>query len=128
MWQGILASPSPEVNVWVAILAGSIVGFCSFGTTPEAGDVTELYTIYLQPGSERQGIGGALLRLAEREMAAKGSATAKLWVLQGNESARRFYESAGWVPDGGERTEELWGQELREIRYSKHLFPMNADI
>jgi ribosomal protein S18 acetylase RimI-like enzyme len=121
MWAGVLASPNPDVRVWVATLAGSVVGFCSVGPSPEAGDVSDLHTIYLQPGSERRGIGGALLRHAEREMAAMGSATAKLWVLEANDPARRFYEAAGWAPDGVDRTEDLWDQELREVRYSKRL-------
>jgi ribosomal protein S18 acetylase RimI-like enzyme len=123
MWEGILSSPSPAVKVWVAVLADSIVGFCSVGPSPDAGDVAELHTIYLQPGSERRGIGGALLRHAEREMEAMGSATVKLWVLEANDSARRFYEAAGWAPDGIERTDDLWGQELREVRYRKELIP-----
>jgi len=41
-----------------------------------------------------------------------------LWVLQGNERARRLYEKTGFKTDGGEKV-ETWkdGTALREIRY-----------
>ena len=38
-------------------------------------------------------------------------------MLQGNARARRFYERAGWRPDGALQEEELDGAVLREVRY-----------
>jgi hypothetical protein len=37
-----------------------------------------------------------------------------------HESARRrFYEAAGWRPDGAGKTDESWGFPLSEIRYRR---------
>jgi hypothetical protein len=42
-----------------------------------------------------------------------------LWVLEGDARARRFYEIAGWVADGTERTSEVFGVTVREVRYRR---------
>jgi hypothetical protein len=35
--------------------------------------------------------------------------------------ARRFYEVAGWVADGAERTDEVMGVVVAEVRYRRRL-------
>ena len=42
-----------------------------------------------------------------------------LWGLEGNARAGRFYEIAGWVADGTERTSEVFGVTVREVRYRR---------
>jgi hypothetical protein len=42
-----------------------------------------------------------------------------LWVLPANARARRFYEIAGWVADGSERTMEVLGVVVPEVRYRR---------
>ena len=42
-----------------------------------------------------------------------------LWVLDTNIRARRFYEVAGWKPDGGLKTETLGDLLLSEVRYRR---------
>jgi hypothetical protein len=44
-----------------------------------------------------------------------------LWVLPGNARARRFYEVAGWVDDGAQRTGEAWDIEFTDVRYRRPL-------
>ncbi len=40
-----------------------------------------------------------------------------LWVFEQNERARKFYEAAGFEPDGAERVEELYrAQEISLTR------------
>jgi RimJ/RimL family protein N-acetyltransferase len=46
---------------------------------------------------------------------------AELWVLPGNHRARRFYEVAGWVADGAQRTDEVVGVLVSEVRYRRRL-------
>jgi len=125
MWKQILGSPIPSVSVWVATIEDEIVGFCSIGPPESSGaDATDplvLHTIYLQPGHERRGIGGALLRHAEQGMQHLGAGSAILWVLSGNGRATRFYEASGWKPDGVEKLDQIFGQTVREVRYSKRL-------
>jgi RimJ/RimL family protein N-acetyltransferase len=49
---------------------------------------------------------------------------AVLWVLPGNRRARRFYEAAGWVADGAERSAEVQGVVVPEVRYRRRLEPV----
>jgi len=48
---------------------------------------------------------------------AVGFSTATLWVLDTNLRARRFYEAAGWVPDGATKVDDRATFTLREVRY-----------
>lgn len=51
----------------------------------------------------------------------RSQSRATLWVLETNERARRFYEIAGWLPDGATKTEMRGSVELREVRYHASL-------
>jgi len=42
---------------------------------------------------------------------------AVLWVLETNVRARRFYEIAGWKPDGQTKADERGTVTLHEVRY-----------
>jgi hypothetical protein len=42
-----------------------------------------------------------------------------LWVLEGNDRAKRFYTIDGWSPDGEARTEDVWGVDANEVRYRR---------
>ncbi len=117
----MLESDSSSIYVWVAESRNEIVGFCSVGPSSDDDETFELAMIYLLPGRERQGIGGALLHLAECEMVKLGVRSAVLWVLEENHGARHFYETSGWSPDGVEKSVELWGATIHELRYSKLL-------
>lgn len=48
--------------------------------------------LYVAPWSQRQGVGTALLQVAQSQ-----SRTLKLWTFQRNEVARRFYERHGFT-------------------------------
>jgi RimJ/RimL family protein N-acetyltransferase len=65
------------------------------------------------------GAGRALLGEAQAELARLGFGETVLWVLTGNARARRFYEIAGWVADGSERTGEVFGITVPEVRYRR---------
>jgi RimJ/RimL family protein N-acetyltransferase len=69
------------------------------------------------------GAGRALLLAAHAQLARLGYAEAVLWVLPGNRRARRFYEAAGWVADGAERSAEVQGVVVPEVRYRRRLEP-----
>lgn len=44
-----------------------------------------------------------------------------LWVLKENWRARRFYERAGFLPDGAEEPFEVGGAVVPEVRYVRAL-------
>jgi GNAT superfamily N-acetyltransferase len=107
-------------RVRVAEQDGSLVGFVGFGPADgEAEDLKlgEIYAIYLDSAHWGRGIGRSLFRSATQELRGAGFNAAVLWVLETNERARRFYEIAGWNPDGQTRREEREQIVLKEVRY-----------
>jgi len=99
--------------------AGRIVGFGSAG--PEASGEPEVWQVYLEPDAWGRGHGRTVLDELVRRLGADGHTDAVLWVAPGNDRARRMYERAGWVADGAEQTEELWGVEVTSVRYRRSL-------
>ena len=78
----------PQEEVWVAEQDGDIVGFTALGTRDGA---AYLQHIYVAPEHQGRGIGSELLGRAKE----RRPAGFRLWVFQGNEGARRFYERHG---------------------------------
>ena len=65
------------------------------------------------------GLGTELLAAAERTLRTGGFCQAILWVLEGNQRGRSFYETQGWRPDGALKIEEIGGVQVTELRYQK---------
>jgi ribosomal protein S18 acetylase RimI-like enzyme len=117
MWRtGI--TERPENLPLVALRDGVIVGHAACGPTTEPEGAGELYSINVDPLDWGSGAGRALLEEAERRLAAQHD-VAVLWVVPSNARARRFYERAGWSIDGAERTAEVLGVSVPEVRYRK---------
>lgn len=92
----------PHSVDWVLEEDGEIVGWAGAGPTREddlAEGTDELYAIYLDPDRVGQGIGRALMLHVLAWAEARGAAEMVMWVLTGNERARRFYAAAGFVVD-----------------------------
>ena len=107
----------------VAESDGSIVGFA---TTAPARDgdcagLGELLALYVAPESWGQSMGQQLAAAARRRLTDKGFAETVLWVLEGNVRADRFYRKDGWLPDGSQKRDEIWGITVSEIRYRRAL-------
>ena len=71
---------------------------------PQRAHVSAVFT---HPDRWREGIAATLLALAEDAMRAEGYREVQLWTPR-EAPARRFYEAAGWRPDGREQ----WLAEL----------------
>jgi GNAT superfamily N-acetyltransferase len=99
----------------IIAVADRIRGFVTI--SPGAG---ELRALYVDPEAWRTGVGRALIVDAERRLAQHHGA-ATLWVLTANARARRFYEAAGWQPDGTARRDRDFGAVLDEVGYRKTL-------
>ncbi|WP_406841369.1 GNAT family N-acetyltransferase [Streptomyces sp. AHU1] len=114
----------------VAERDGSVVGWACHGPHRDdearSGEV-ELYAIYVHPDVLGQGIGQALLRESADRCAAAGHERMLLWVLKENAPARRFYERAGFRPDGAEEPFEAAGVAVPEVRYTRVLTGGDAD-
>jgi RimJ/RimL family protein N-acetyltransferase len=83
--------------------------------------VGEVWAIYLEPRVWGTGAGRALMTAALGLLTELGYLQVTLWVLDGNARARRFYEAAGFHPDGAVKEDDRSGFALCEVRYRKEL-------
>jgi ribosomal protein S18 acetylase RimI-like enzyme len=111
-------------ETYVVRVEGQVVGFLTLGAARDPDLDTartgEIWGIYLAPDHWRKGIGTRLAEEAERMLKSRGYEEAVLWVLEGNQQARRFYEAMGFALDG-ESMEIDWGTPLKAVRYRKAL-------
>jgi putative acetyltransferase len=87
-WDEALADRG--VEVFVAEDVGAPVGSVSVG-----GEF--LRTLYVVPAHWRTGVGTALHDHALERLSSRGCTRAKLWTLEENWNARRYYEKRGWT-------------------------------
>jgi ribosomal protein S18 acetylase RimI-like enzyme len=115
--------------------ARGIVGYASFGPERDVldmpwphpltssgsdGEVAELYALYVHPAWWSTGTGRALMDQVLAKVCATGYSCITLWVLEDNARARRFYQRAGFTPDGARHLlDDLGG--VTEIRYRRAL-------
>ena len=93
-WRGVILQEPRDVRV-AADSTGAIVGFGSCG--PNRGSRSfagEVFTLYVAPDWQNQGIGRRLLIALFRRLVVTGRRSAILWVLRDNPS-RFFYERLG---------------------------------
>lgn len=106
----------------VAVRDGAIHGFATIGPSPETDAPSgQLHALYVEPTAWGRGIGRRLIAEARAQLHARGFREAVLWVLVGSTRAQRFYRLDGWRPDDCERTEELWGTRVHDIRFRREL-------
>ncbi|MFF0002440.1 GNAT family N-acetyltransferase [Streptomyces tibetensis] len=112
------------VNLVAEGTGGELVGWACHGPYRE-GEVrsedAELYALYVHPDHVGRGVGRALLTESVARCSAAGHGRLLLWVLKGNDRARRFYERAGFRADGVEEPFEVDGVAVLEVRYSRPL-------
>ena len=121
----ISAPPTPGHGVLVALERNAVVGFTAFGPAElgageEAdpdGPTTEVGTLLVEPRWGRRGHGSRLLAAVSDLARAGGAARLQVWLLEADRVSARFYESAGWEPDGWARTLDTGSEPLREIRW-----------
>jgi GNAT superfamily N-acetyltransferase len=121
----ITGPPTPGHGVLAALERNTVVGFAAFGPAeltageePDpAGPTAEIGTLLVEPRWGRRGHGSRLLAAVSDLARAGGSARLQVWLLEADQVSARFYESAGWAPDGWSRTLDTGGKPLREIRW-----------
>jgi GNAT superfamily N-acetyltransferase len=114
-----------------------VVGYASFGpetdvqsapwphplsTDGEDGRVAELYALYVRPAWWSTGTGRALMDRVLARTSGAGYRLVTLWVLRDNQRARRFYQQAGFAPDGATNVLGSLGNVI-EVRYRRALDP-----
>jgi ribosomal protein S18 acetylase RimI-like enzyme len=118
-WERVLGRGREWGVVLVAEQAGQVTGFANLGPAEDPPGAGELYAINVDPDAWGTGAGRALLGAAQAELDRMGFAESVLWVLPANARARRFYEIAGWAADGSDRTMEVLGVVVPEVRYRR---------
>jgi len=84
------------------------------------GRLAELYALYVHPAWWSTGTGRALMERVLARTAAAAYQGIVLWVLRDNTRARRFYQRAGFAPDGATHPLEGLGG-VPEVRYRRTL-------
>jgi ribosomal protein S18 acetylase RimI-like enzyme len=139
-WQRMLVAVAAEQEPsgMAGTAAGPVViGYASFGpetdvlnapwphplsTDGEDGRVAELYALYVRPASWSTGTGRALMDRVLARSSGAGYRSISLWVLRDNQRARRFYQRAGFAPDGATNVLSRLGGVI-ELRYRRALDP-----
>ena len=118
IWAEELARPaSGQVVVIANDVTSGIVGFGSCGKM--RGDALpykgEVFTLYVLPDFQGDGIGRRMLGRLFATLSARGMNSAVIWVLAAN-PARFFYQTMGGKLTAV-REQRFWGVDLREWAY-----------
>ena len=125
-WRTTLTERTPDEPhwTWVVEAPDGVAGFVDGGVArrepvdalpPEGAG--EIYAIYLRPERRGQGYGRRLFARAVDDLTASGYAPIVVWVFEANPAGRRFYEAAGFAPDGTRQDIEIGEAVLPEVRY-----------
>jgi len=101
---------------------GYLLGFLTLGACrdEDAPGAGEIWGIYVHPTRLSRGIGTRLLEFGEDLLRRRGYGQLKLWVLERNDSSRRFYEARGYRLDG-RRKEHPRGTGQYVVSYEKRV-------
>jgi len=137
-WQRmIVAVAANRENPDPARASPGIVGYASFGPETDVlgapwphpltadgqdGSIAEVYALYVRPAWWSTGTGRALMDRVLAGTSGVGYLSVTLWVLRDNRRARRFYERAGFAPDGASNVLDRLGG-VTEVRYRRTLVP-----
>ena len=114
-----------------------VLGYASFGPERDvraavwpsplteagvAGEIAELYALYVHPDAWSSGCGRGLMDYVLGKTAKLGYPEIVLWVLERNARARRFYERSGYRPDGAVHVVTGLGG-VTEVRYRRSVVP-----
>lgn len=125
LWRRLPDEPGPRDLTFVAERPdGRIVGLLHGAPTRDPDgdpDTGEVIAIYAEPTAWGTGVGRELMTAALQALRGAGFASVTLWVLDSNDRARRFYERAGFLPDGAQKDEVFVGAAIREVRHRRRL-------
>jgi ribosomal protein S18 acetylase RimI-like enzyme len=102
---------------WMLAAEGrdGLVGYCA-GQRRAHEATAEVSTLYIVRQAQKLGLGRRLLGATARVLQARGARSLRLWVLDGNEAARGFYEHLGGSA-GPNRPVLGWGGGFHETAF-----------
>jgi ribosomal protein S18 acetylase RimI-like enzyme len=109
--------------VWLACDETRILGWIAIGKCRDVDlhEAGEVYALYVDPNSWRQGAGRALMNGIAAVLSARDYSQIVLWVLEQNGGGRAFYAKLGYAEDGAKKDISIGEASLREIRMRKVL-------
>lgn len=118
VWEERLAAPEPGAATLVAEQGGSVTAFAALAPArdDDVREAAELRALYVDPRLRRSGQGSALL-VAGFDLMPQSLQV--LWTLEGNRSARSFYEQHGFAYDGTRVLLERIPGSPPEVRYRR---------
>jgi ribosomal protein S18 acetylase RimI-like enzyme len=112
---------NPDITILVVNDHDNIVGFSILNTSRDADAAPatgEIGAIYVHPDKWKRGFGRALLSASIDQARERGFDEITLWVVEGNQRARGFYEYLGFTSDGAVKDIQLLEDvTVREVRY-----------
>jgi GNAT superfamily N-acetyltransferase len=120
-WRLWLSAHPEEIFLVAELPGGQIGGYVRGGPGSELdGYDCELAALHVRQEYQGGGVGRSLLQAFSREMKTAGRQRMMLWVLSGNQKARKFYEHSGgcqvgekrWTMDDFEVVEVAYGWDL----------------
>lgn len=115
-WREILSAS--EAKTAVHETNGCIGGWASYGPSrDEDFDGSEIWGIYVAPSAWRRKVGRSLVEFVHADP--DTGAESIVWVLKENLRAQSFYRAVGYFPDGKEKTVQIGGEDLPELRYRR---------
>jgi ribosomal protein S18 acetylase RimI-like enzyme len=106
---------------WLARVDGAPVGLVAGYATADDGDVRHLVAMWVEPASRGSPAATLLVEAVCAWAAADGGRVVSLWVADGNDRARRFYERLGFTGTGERQplpSNPDVGEERLELRLS----------
>ena len=102
IWAERLAIRLPRTRTQLVVEGAAVLGFASSGPARDIDDPAEgeLYAFYLHPDAWGRGLGALLHAGVVGRLRTVGIVHARLWVLDTNVRALRFYHRQGWTETG----------------------------
>ncbi len=114
-WHAYLTDLPPADRVWVIGPGAAVWGFARTGPCPDddvAAGAGEVHGLYVEPDRIGTGLGRRLFGQAVADLEERHRPVV-VWHFAANAGAARFYERAGFTPDGGRRRSQFGIPELR---------------
>ncbi len=133
-WQAAIERPpTPAHHVLVALEGDQRVGFAAFGPDadrqpddPEPEHTAAIATLLVEPRWGRRGHGSRLLAAVTDLARAGGVRRLVAWVPVADTASLEFYRSAGWAPDGLQRSLDTGAGTVAELRLHAALTEQEA--
>jgi len=91
-------SSGEDQATWIAVDGDDTVGMAVGLLRPDVRPgVAPIVSVYVSPRARRTGTGRRLMEGVEGWARSKGVGLTSLWVVDGNDAARRFYEQLGYA-------------------------------